>query len=203
MKLIIKICGLRRVEDAELSMDLGADYLGCVMAKDSPRRATVEEVRRIVAAARNRAAVVLAFRGNSAAEILSICGSTGVRRVQIHGVDPLACGGLRFYGLIIHPVFAVDPRSQTLPLQEPTPSIDRPGLLDTGKGGTGEAFGWRLLGDQCPAATLIAGGINPHNVVSLLRRRPFGIDVSSGVESRPGRKDPSLLRALFAEAKAS
>ena len=203
MNPLVKICGLRRLEDAELSLDLGAAYLGCVMAEDSPRRATVQEVKRIASAARGRAEVVLVFRGNSGSEILSICRETGVRRVQIHGIDPQACEILRFYGLVIHPVYSVNPRSRELPVQDPIPSAARPGLLDIGEGDTNESLRWRVLGEHCPPATFIAGGVRPDNVKSLLDHQPFGIDVSHGVESAPGVKDPLLLTELFLAAKAS
>lgn len=203
MSPLIKICGLRRLEDAELALDLGAQFLGCVMAKDSPRCASLNEVQAIVKAAAGRAEVVLVFRGNSAADILSVSAATGVKRVQIHGVDPVACESMGFYGLMIHPVFSVDPQADCLPVQEPVPTVARPGLLDTGRGGSGEPFGWRLLGEQGPAATFVAGGIKPSNLSLLLKRHPYGIDVSSGVEISPGCKDPALLKQLFAIAKAS
>jgi len=199
----MKVCGLRRVEDAELSLDLGATYLGCVMSKDSPRRASVQEVRDIAHVAQGRAQVVLAFRGNSAAEILSTCAESGVRRVQIHGVAPQACQSLLFYGLIIHPVYSVAMGSSCLPVPDSLPTVHRPALLDLGEGGVGGPASWSVLDESCPAATFIAGGVTPDNLEHLLDRDPFGVDVSSGVESSPGVKDHARLRDLFAMTVAS
>jgi len=193
----VKICGLRRVADAELCLDLGASYLGCVLAADSPRCATIAEVQDIARAAANRAEVVLVFRGNSVLEILRLCDETSVRRVQIHGTNPLACQYLNFYGMHVHPVFAVPAGATCLPELIPPPDERSPALLDVGAGGTGRRFAWQLLGPQSPAATLVAGGITCDNVVELLEYRPFGIDVSSGVEQTPGVKDETLLRQLF------
>ena len=71
-------------------------------------------------------------------------------------------------------------------------------LLDGGPGGAGAAFAWSLLAPSAPPFVFVAGGVRPENIAMLLRCRPFGIDVGSGVESAPGDKDPAALRALFA-----
>lgn len=86
-----------------------------------------------------------------------------------------------------------------MPSLEPRPTRARPALLDVGGGGTGRGFDWTLLGARAPDATFVAGGIRPDNVRVLLKYRPYGIDLSSGVESSPGVKDPHKLRALFEE----
>ena len=200
-KAIVKICGLRQLPDAELSLDLGAAFLGCVLAKDSPRCATIDQVKDIEAASRGRAEVVLVFRKNTASEILRGCDETGVRRVQVHGTDPLACQSLRFYGIELHAVFRVPDGATRLPDLEPAPNLRSPAVLDVDHGGAGRPFDWNLLGSHAPAATFIAGGITPDNVRDLLSHHPFGIDVSSGVESSPGVKDPTLLRRLFEEVE--
>ncbi|MFH0944113.1 MAG: phosphoribosylanthranilate isomerase [Planctomycetota bacterium] len=198
MKPVMKICGVRRVEDATLAVDLGASYVGCVLAGDSLRRASVEEVRRISAAVAGRARVVLVFRGESREEIMRAVDRTGIRRVQPHQTrEPLA-RQLEAQGIVVHRVFALDPASRRLPLITPSPSEDRPALLDVGAGGSGTAFDWSLLEGGSPPSTFIAGGIAPENLASLLRYAPFGVDVSSGVEGAPGIKDPDRLRRLFA-----
>ena len=194
---IVKICGLRRLADAELSLELGAEYLGCVLAADSPRCATVEEVVRIAEAARDCANVVLVFRKANAGEILRICEATSIRRVQIHGVSPMACRTLNFNGIRVHSVFRVSPDAVRLPDLDPSPTPQCPAILDGGVGGSGQRFSWDLLSDEPLDSTFIAGGITPDNVSELLRHRPFGIDVSSGVEESHGVKDASKLRRLF------
>jgi phosphoribosylanthranilate isomerase len=74
-------------------------------------------------------------------------------------------------------------------------------VLDVAAGGSGRRFDWALLGGRAPYATFIAGGITPDNVGALLRHAPWGIDVSSGVESAPGVKDGGRLKALFASLR--
>ncbi len=92
--------------------------------------------------------------------------------------------------------------SSSLPRFEPPPTEAQPALLDVGGGGSGRCFDWTLLGERAPPATFIAGGIRPDNVRALLKYRPYGIDLASGVESAagvPGEKDEAKLRALFEE----
>ena len=197
-KPLVKVCGLRRIEDAELCVQLGAKYLGLVMAKDSPRCASVQAARQIACLADGTARVVLVFRGNSVDEILRLCEQTSVRRVQIHGTNPQACMQLGFCGLTVHPVYQVDANASRLP-EMPPASEEQPAMLDAGCGGSGQRFAWDLLGDQAPPGTFVAGGVTPDNVRRLLTHQPFGIDISSGVETAPGIKDPEKLQRLFAE----
>jgi phosphoribosylanthranilate isomerase len=91
----------------------------------------------------------------------------------------------------------VDPRADRLPAFACHPEPHRPAVLDAGAGGRGRRFRWELLGPRAPDATFIAGGIGPHNVLELLRYRPYGLDLSSGVESAPGIKDPERLSLFF------
>ena len=195
---MLKICGVRRVEDAILAVDLGARFVGCVLAGDSPRRASREEVRRIAGVVADRAQVVLVFRGESLEQIAQAVDETGIRRVQPHQAPESLSLQLEARGVIVHRVFALDPKSRTLPVITPSPSEERPALLDVGAGGSGVTFDWRLLEGGAPPATFIAGGIAPENLASLLAYGPFGVDISSGVESAPGIKDPERLRRLFA-----
>ncbi len=197
MNPVVKICGLRRVADAELSFELGARFLGCVLAADSPRCATVDEVRNIAALASGQVDVVLVFRKTSQEQILRLCDETQVRRVQIHGTSPNACRMLSFYGVDVHSVFRVPADATRLPELDPPPMPRRPAVLDGGTGGAGRRFAWDLLGASAPDATLIAGGITADNVGELLWHRPYGIDISSGIEASPGVKDASELRRLF------
>ena len=193
----VKICGVRRPEDAALAADLGARFIGCVLAADSPRRIAVEEVALIRDAVGGRADIVLVFRDQSADEIVAACEATGVARVQAHGAGRAALDDLCERGLRVHRVFAVETGARVLPAIDPDPVADCPAVLDVGRGGSGRTFDWSILAAGCPPATLIAGGITPDNVAQLLEHQPFGIDVSSGVESGPGEKDPSRVRRLF------
>ncbi|MEO6593473.1 MAG: hypothetical protein ABIP94_01825, partial [Planctomycetota bacterium] len=106
--------------------------------------------------------------------------------------------------IVTHRVFkiAVDARALPVPVAEPPPTADAPVIFDVGDGGSGCRFPWALLGERAPTATFIAGGITPDNVPALLWHRPWGIDLSSGVESTPGIKDAVRMCRLFAAIKA-
>ena len=197
MRPLVKICGLRRAEDAEVALELGADLLGCVLASDSPRCATLAEVAGIAAAAAGRAEVVLVFRRPAHDQVVTACRDTGVGRIQVHGVPAAAVDALEATGLCAHRVYAVGEAARQLPVFDPAPTPDRPAVLDVGTGGSGRTFDWRLLGARAPAATFVAGGITADNVATLLAHRPHGIDLSSGIEREPGVKDPDEMRRVF------
>ncbi len=194
---LVKVCGVRRVEDAVRAVDLGATWIGCVLAPDSPRCATVDEAVAIRAAIGERTGVVAVFRGQSTDEVVTAARAAGVERVQLHGASAAELERAEQFGLVVHPVWSLDPAAARLPSFEPAPTVDRPGVLDCGRGGTGRSFDWNLLADGCPAHVYVAGGIGPDNVRDLLRYHPYGIDVSSGIESDPGLKDPMALERLF------
>lgn len=198
----VKICGLRREADADLAIELGATHVGVVMAENSPRRATQVEARAIAMRARGKAETVLVFRGESNDVILRACEAIGVHRVQVHGADMPRCRELARVGLLPLPVAVVSPDAEHLPVFADQPSERSPGLLDGGRGGAGTCFAWSLLARNVPHAVFIAGGISTTNVRELLRFRPWGIDVSSGIEMEPGIKDPVLMGRLLREVRA-
>jgi len=198
MRVRVKVCGLRRVSDARAALDLGASLLGCVLAKDSPRQATIQEVLAIREALQEPQKLVLVFRGSGRAAILQACAKTGIKRVQVHGGEEWLLQELEQEGLIPHRVHRVPRGARSLAPFDPPPTPDRPALLDGGPGGGGLSFDWSLLQRGAPPATYIAGGITPENAPALLAYRPFGIDVSSGIEAAPGVKDLGLMERLFA-----
>lgn len=195
MKPLVKICGLMRPQDARLASELGATHVGVVRAPSSPRCASLAEARAIFDAA-GEAARVLVFKGVPVARVLD-----DARRVragaQIYGFEEADALWLESEGIRVYRVFRMSADSRALPRLAPAPTAARPAMLDVGGGGSGKRFDWRLLGERAPDATFVAGGVSPDNVSELLRYRPYGIDLSSGVESTPGVKDPALLHALF------
>ena len=199
----VKVCGLRRAADADVAISLGATHVGVVLAADSPRRASRAEARAIVALAAGCAEPVLVFRGESDREVRAACEELSVRRVQVHGADARRCAQLERAGLLPIPVAEVTADAVALPSFTPAPSSRRPALLDGGRGGAGRRFRWDLLADGAPEGVLVAGGIEPANVRELLEHRPWGIDVSSGVELGPGVKDPERLTALFQAVRSA
>lgn len=200
MKTRIKVCGLTRAEDVELAVALGASDLGFVLAEDSPRRVEIRAVRELMEGVVANA--ILVFRRAPRDDVVRACEAAAILCAQIHGWVADDLEWLAARGVTVRPVFSVDGRARRLPPLVPKPTLERPALLDTGAGGTGKTFPWSILGGRAPAFTYIAGGITPENVGALMAHGPFGIDLSSGVESSPGVKDPKRLRRLFDVVKA-
>jgi phosphoribosylanthranilate isomerase len=199
MTPLVKICGLKRPEDAALAVSLGATHVGAVRASSSPRALSVGEAKAIFDAAGPRATKVLLFKGAAVDDVVDDAGTAGADFVQLYSagdddvrrVVSAGFGVLRVHDMVDSlPSFPTPPTERTL------------ALLDVGGGGSGRRFDWNLLGGESPAFTFIAGGITPDNVEELLAHRPYGIDLSSGVESEPGVKDKVKLQRLFEKVKA-
>jgi phosphoribosylanthranilate isomerase len=193
---MVKICGVRGGEDGCLAVALGASHVGSVMVESSPRSASVEQAREVRRAVEARARHVLVFRDQEPAEVLRMAREVGTRHVQIYGASDEDSAALEERGLVVYRVVSVAPSSPSLP-DLPRRSSEKPVVLDVGGGGSGLKFSWDLFRGRAPSWTFIAGGIRPENVEELLQHRPYGIDLSSGVERSPGIKDPDRMRALF------
>ena len=186
----VKICGITRVEDALVAAELGADYLGFVFVKESPRYVTPEQAR-VIAVECVRASphsrMVGVFRDEDPETVRKIAEHVGLDLVQLHGEETYTLGGI--------PTIKAFQVSDALP--EPTTAADYV-LFDSG-GGTGRTFDWSLLDGYVHAKPFfLAGGLTPENVLAAITSaRPYAIDLSSGVESRPGLKDGDKMRLLF------
>ncbi|HUG12577.1 MAG TPA: phosphoribosylanthranilate isomerase [Opitutaceae bacterium] len=198
MKQRVKICGVTRVRDARLAVSLGATMIGCVLAADSARRATISQARAIVRAVGGIVPVVLVYREATQGTVLDACARTGATTVQLHDCEEAQCVALEAAGLRVIRVRRMDTLGPRLPAFAPAPGPRRLFLLDSGRGGTGTTWNWKLLGARAPKHVFIAGGIDPDNVGELMKLKPFGIDLAGGVESSPGVKDAGKLHALFA-----
>lgn len=130
-------------------------------------------------------------------EVAADAFALGIERVQPHGLSAAGVRSLRDAGLIVHRVVTVPETAGRLPDFVPPGEGDGPLVFDVGGGGSGRAFDWRILGERAPGRAFIAGGLKPENIGRLLPFRPWGVDVSSGVESAPGVKDPDRLRLFF------
>ncbi|HSF15862.1 MAG TPA: phosphoribosylanthranilate isomerase [Vicinamibacteria bacterium] len=199
MKPLVKICGLRRVADAELAVSLGATHVGSVRAPSSPRRASLEEARAIFDAVSGTAERVLVFKDVPLAVIVDEARTSRADAVQLYEHDDEVVRALESEGLRVYRAYRVEPGSAALPEIVPVPSDESPAVLDVGGGGSGRTFDWRLLGERAPHATFLAGGIGPNNVRKLLNHHPYGIDLATGVERAPGVKDEVKLREFFEE----
>jgi len=202
--LFVKVCGVTRPGDAVLAARAGADAVGLNFYPGSKRVVTVAQARRIVRALPPFLWVVGVFVDASRAEVLRTARAVGLDAVQLHGdesPDFAASLGLRTVKALhvgTAPATAQARRFAGVDLL----------LLDTaqaGHGGGGVAFDWRLArGLARRRPLLLAGGLTPDTVAEAVRTvRPFGVDVASGVERRPGVKDPRKLTAFVAAARAA
>jgi len=204
----VKICGLTRLEDAELAVELGAWALGMVFYKPSPRNCSLDEARRITGAMRRRVELCGVFVNPTLDEVGETADALGLTLLQLHGDEgPSFCGeAARRTGARIVKAAQVsgpgDVRDiarfhvdfHLLDARPATPG--REGL----RGGTGETFDWTLLaGRRSNVPLILSGGLKPDNVADAIdATRPFAVDTASGTEAAPGRKDPERLRAFFA-----
>ncbi len=200
MKPKVKICGVRRPEDAELALTLGATHLGTVMATRSPRCASVDEARAVAAVA-STVPHLLVFKDQSTEEISETARAVGGSHVQLYDPDDSQVERLNQLGFTVYRAITIATDAKTLPKLPDSRSTRVPIIIDAG-GGSGKAFDWQLLGLYAPDFVFIAGGIDTDNLADLLRHQPWGIDLSSGVEAAPGVKDPAKLHALFARLDA-
>lgn len=200
---LVKICGLTRVDEAVRAAELGADLIGLNFHPPSPRSLDPAAAREIAVAVRGRATVVGVFVDRGAEEIRSVDEAVGLDLVQLHGDEPDEL--VRSFGARALKVFRLS-EGDPLPRLDRFPAawgflFDRAG--DPRFGGTGERWAWeRLSGLQSERPVLVAGGIGPGTArEALAASGARGIDVCSGVESSPGRKDPELLQRLFEEIR--
>ena len=201
----VKICGLARESDVAAAAGAGADFAGLVLA-ESPRRLAPDDAARLAAGAREAGLrPVGVFVDRPVGEVARLADRIGLAGVQLHGGEPPeACVSLRAGGREVWK--AIRPRSPdelerlTDRYADAADALLVEGWSPEAAGGTGTAFPHRWLagGGRRPGPRIVlAGGLDPDNVARAVRTvRPDVVDVSSGVESRPGRKDPERIRAF-------
>src|SRR5262245_29642434 len=195
--VIAKICGITRVEDATLAVSLGATAIGFIFWPSSPRAISPRQARSIVAALPTSVTTVGVFVNATRDEIEGAADDAKLSAVQLHGDETPELARSLSRRVIKAIPLAGD---ASLRWREwPETMV----LLDTHdparRGGTGHVIDWdRAAAIARTRDVILAGGLRPANIVEAVTRvRPAGIDVSSGVESSPGIKDPEKLRALF------
>lgn len=200
MRTRVKICGITRDEDARAAVDAGADALGFVFWRDSPRAVTASRVAGI---ARNVAVVarVGVVVDSPPDAVAAIVREAALDAVQLHGTemadDFARCGAPIIKAVALASEDDLD-RALALPSNVTL-------LVDAGdsvrRGGTGRVADWRLARRLSEARRiLLAGGLNPSNVAQAIREvRPWAVDVSSGVERAPGIKDREAIEAFCQE----
>ncbi|MFI5104602.1 MAG: phosphoribosylanthranilate isomerase [Terriglobales bacterium] len=200
----IKICGTTCLEDALKSMEAGADALGFIFAP-SKRRVSPEQAQRIIRELPPQVERIGVFMNSTAAEIASIVSAVELTGIQMHGEE---------FPPEVYAWLPKDRRDQmrkmkTLQVREGfargldgyagAPGVVDAWLLDSGAG-SGKVFDWQAARERLGARKerlIIAGGLTPENVGEAVRTfSPWGVDVVTGVEREPGRKDPEKLRAF-------
>lgn len=201
----VKICGITSVADARLAIEAGADALGFVFYEPSPRFVTPEAAAAIVRELPPFPLRVGVFVDAPEDLVLAAMTQCHLGLLQFHGDEPPAyC--LQF-GVMSMKAFRIQSAESLQRLSDyPTDAW----LLDAcapGKpGGSGETFNWDLAlqAGKLGRPIFLAGGLTPENVAEAVRQvRPYAVDVSTGVEAAPGRKDPAKLRAFIQAAKGS
>jgi phosphoribosylanthranilate isomerase len=196
--VFVKICGITRLEDAEAAIAAGADALGFVFWPKSPRRVDVGIAKQIASAVRTTTVGV--FVDQPADEVNEIAETVGLGVVQLHGGE-----SYDYAKQMTRPVW------KALTLDAPIDAwpADIMILLDAHdpdrKGGTGKTIDWKRAATIAGRRRVVlAGGLRPENVGDAVDSvRPYGIDVSSGVEREPGIKDVARLKALFEAVNGS
>jgi phosphoribosylanthranilate isomerase len=206
----VKICGTTSLKDAQLSVSSGADALGFIFAP-SPRQVEVAVAAEIVAALPNGVEKIGVFVDESPVRVAEVAAQVGLTGVQLHGNEPAellpefrqAVGNRRLIKALAARELISASEDKVSSHLRSRDNIDAV-LLDSGSaakpGGTGVPFDWEqtvLLSEaiQTVVPVIISGGLNSHNVSeALLLFHPWGVDVVSGVEREPGKKDGAKLR---------
>jgi phosphoribosylanthranilate isomerase len=197
--VFVKICGTTTEEDALLAVAMGADAVGFIFAP-SPRQVSPVHVRDIVRRLPPEVLTVGVFRNELPERVVEIVNGAGLNGVQLHGREtPEQAHFVKERVPVLFQAFvAGDPAI----LRAKAYGADAI-MLDSPSPGSGQVFDWRLA-DGVPDGVrlLMAGGLNADNVAEAINSvRPWGVDVVTGVESRPGHKDAVKVREFIANAK--
>jgi phosphoribosylanthranilate isomerase len=204
----VKICGTTNLADATLAADLGAWAVGMIFHPPSPRRCPEDDATQIAAALRRRVELCGVFVNPELDRLAAVADGVGLTMLQLHGDEgPAFCAeAARRTGCKV--IKAAQVRTQA-DIQAMEPFHSDFHLLDAHhddlRGGTGTTFDWELVRRRHASEPLIvSGGLTPDNVAdAIAATEPFAVDVASGVEAQPGRKDPEKLEGFFAAAAAA
>jgi len=211
MSLLVKICGLKTPETVDAALDAGADMLGFVFFGKSPRNLSPDAAASLGARVRGRAIKVALSVDADDSTLDAIIAALAPDLLQLHGKESpaRAAGIVARTGLPVMKAIGVGSRADLATAHDYAPCCAR--LLFDAKppkgaalpGGNGLPFDWRLVAGLDPGCpVMLSGGLHPGNVAEAIRlTRLSGVDVSSGVESAPGQKDPDRIRAFVAAAR--
>jgi len=194
----VKICGLTAAEDAAAAVEAGADALGFVFVPGTPRCISPERAAAIIAALPPLVSAVGVFVDQPLDEVAAITTACRLQAVQLHGNEPPAyCRRLSVP--VIKAIRVRGPESLAALEGYPAQAFLLDAFVEGQPGGTGATFPWALAREATRHGRIIlSGGLRPETVAEAVRTiRPFGVDVSSGVERRPGLKDHEKVREFI------
>jgi phosphoribosylanthranilate isomerase len=196
----VKICGITNYQDASTAVGLGADTLGFIFAS-SPRQVSPKQVRNIISSLPPFVKTVGVFLNEDKNRIHDIMDFCGLDMIQLHGEE--SPGFCRELMPRVIKAFRVKQAFDLLPIRRYQGQV-RALLLDTyekgTKGGTGKTFDWSLATSarRFGMPVILSGGLKPENIRHAVSTvKPHAVDVNSGIEVRPGKKDPALMKLLF------
>ena len=200
----VKICGLTTVDDALRCIERGVDSIGLNFWPASPRCVDAQTARAIVEAGADHVQTVGVFVDFSLEQVRKILRETGIGLAQLHGAEPpelLAALLPNAYKAISVKDGTAIELARSYPGEHILLDASVPGI----PGGTGRTFDWAIAAEVAKERKLtLAGGLTPDNVAEAVAVvKPFRVDVASGVESQPGRKDPDLVKRFIDAAKAA
>lgn len=217
----VKVCGITNLDDARLAVQAGADALGFIFVENTPRFVTPEQVAPIVRRLPPFVTPVGVFWDHPAGHVKAVVEACGLRAIQFHGDElPEACQG---YSVPVIKTIKLPPAGtiEGLPEYRITErfsallysKVVAAYLFDSqarwSEGEAREPLEWKALGmfgrmapPEARKPVILSGGLTPDNVARAVETvRPYAVDVNSGVESRPGKKDPDKVRRFVAEAR--
>lgn len=202
----VKICGITNAEDAAVAVEAGADALGFILYRKSPRFVEPTIVRTIIAGLPPFVLPIGVFVNEEPDRVRALMDECGLALAQLHGDESVSyCQNL---GRPALKALRLKDRGTFLALAEFRGRANVRGFAidafsDEAYGGTGQVVDWNLAAEAARSARiLLAGGLTPSNVAEAIRQvHPYGVDVSSGVEDRPGKKDPAKVKAFIEAAR--
>jgi phosphoribosylanthranilate isomerase len=202
MKTKVKICGITNIEDAICATELGADMLGFIFVPSSSRYVSADKASVIISKLPLTVQAIGVFADEERSEILYVINKTKITGVQLHGTEkPEDCSGFPCDAI---KAFRVKDGFDHNVLKNYSASSF---LLDTYSsntlGGTGKTFDWNIaVSAKNYGRIILAGGLNPENIAEAVKIvQPYAVDVNSGVEISPGKKDKQKLKLLFDNMK--
>lgn len=198
--MFVKVCGTTSEEDALLAVAMGADAVGFVFAP-SPRQIAIGKAGDIVKRLPREIVTVGVFRDEAPSRVVEIVNGIGLRAAQLHGHEtPDQAKFVRDRVPLLIQAFPAGDAAVERAHDYGADAI----LLDAPNPGSGQVFDWQLAEVPDGLRLILAGGLTPDNVAAAIAQvHPWGVDVASGVEAAPGRKDPLKVRAFIAAAKAA